>query len=681
MDGRTLYALATLLLLVQLPHLLHLPLWVSLSGSALVACRLLLLKRPRMGILTVLLSPVSVTVLATASALLINLDYGYFIGRDPSVAFLFILVAAKFAEVRRPGDATLLLCLAAFLLLTQYFYSQSILAALVSLPAAVALAFALAILRDPANPARLVELLKLVGTLLLQGLPLAAILFLVFPRLPGPLWSMPEDAMASTGLSDSMSPGSIGELSQSDAVAFRVEFDGPIPDPSQRYWRGPVLSDFDGRTWTSSTMMLETNPGYAGPPENIVDYTVMLQPHNQRWLFALDAAVSLPRSGNPVSGEPPATIGHLMSDGQMIAREPISQVTLYHQSSVLLDAVSPARYPSADTLYLPGRNLRSLDFAAQLRDSVDSDVDYARAILAHFNQQAFFYTLRPQLLGDTPVDEFLFNTRAGFCEHYAAAFVVLMRGAGIPSRVVTGYLGGEMNDDYMIVRQSDAHAWAEAFIDGAWRRYDPTAAVAPTRVQQGLAAALPGESSVPGLARRHASWLRSVRLRFDAINHQWQRLVVDFDNDTQNEFWDRLGFGQPSLWQVTAIVVLLTGAWCALVLGLPSPTQSRLPTEERLWRRLCRLLSAHGLKRRHGQSANEYLCCAIECWPARTRRIEALRQNFEALRFRQLTASEKAVRLRAVKHDLRQLMWSLLPGALLNRLPRKVNQDHAENAG
>jgi len=666
MDAQTLYALAALLLLVQLPHILHLPVWVSLGGSALVALRIILLKKPEQQVLKILLSPVAVTLIAAGSALLIKMDYGYFIGRDPSVAFLFVLVAAKFAEVRRASDATLLLCLAAFLLLTQYFYSQTILSALITLPAVVALAYALSILRDPANPSRIQEQLKLVSTLLVQGLPLAALLFVVFPRLPGPLWSLPEDAMASTGLSDSMSPGSIGQLSQSAAVAFRVEFDGTPPPSNQRYWRGPVLSEFDGRNWAVSPINHIATPQYSGSRDNIVNYTVMLQPHRQRWLFALDAAASLPASFNAAANNADAhstssqILGRLMGDGQLIANKPVSQVLRYRQSSVLSNAITPARYPGANALFLPGRNSKTISFANDLHQQSSSDQDYAQRVLQHFSKEAFYYTLSPQLLGDSPVDEFLFNTRSGFCEHYAAAFVVLMRAAGIPARVVTGYLGGEMNEDYMIVRQSDAHAWAEAFIAGAWRRFDPTGAVAPSRVEQGLSAALPDESYVPGLAREGSGWLRDTQLRWDALNHHWQRLVVDFDNDSQDNLWDKLGFPKPALWQITLTVLLFAGAWCAAVLGMPSLARSKLTSDERLWMRLCQLLASRGLIRWHSETPSEYLQRSASAWPDQMDRFRRLDTHLKALRFQSLDKSERNNARKIVQRDYYALSWALL---------------------
>lgn len=681
MDARTLYALAALLLLVQLPHILHLPVWVSVGGSALVALRIVLLKKPEQRLLKILLSPIAVTLIAAGSAVLIKADYGYFVGRDPSVAFLFILVAAKFAEVRRASDATLLLCLAAFLLLTQYFYSQTIISALVTLPAVVALAYSLAVLRDPLNPSRIGEQLKLVATLLIQGLPLAALLFVVFPRLPGPLWSLPEDAMASTGLSDSMSPGSIGQLSQSAEVAFRVEFEGVPPPSNQRYWRGPVLTEFDGRNWGVSPISHPATPQYSGSPDSIVNYIVTLQPHRQRWLFALDAATSLPRSFNAtadnaaVQDTSTRILGRLMSDGQMIATKPVSQVLRYRQSSILTDAVTPARLPDANTLFLPGKNTKTIAFANELHEASSSDQDYARRVLQHFNKQAFFYTLSPQLLGSTPVDEFLFRTRAGFCEHYAAAFVVMMRGAGIPARVVTGYLGGEINEDYMIVRQSDAHAWAEAFIDGAWRRFDPTGAVAPSRVEQGLAAALPNDSYVPRLAREASGWLRDTQLRWDALNHQWQRLVIDFDNDSQDKLWERLGFGTPALWQITLAVLLFAGTWCAAVLGMPGFARSKLGADERLWSNLCQLLASHGVIRGHSETPSEYLHrCALQ-WPTQADRLRCLDGNFNALRFEPVEDSLRDEKRTGVRLDLLALRWALFTGRKISKqAPEPVRQ-------
>jgi len=682
MDARTLYALAALLLLVQIPHILHLPIWTSLVGASLLGLRVLFLHRPNSKALKFLLSPITITLLAVASAYLIRLDFGYSFGRDPSVAFLFVLVAAKFAEIRRASDATLLLCLAAFLLLTQYFYSQTILSALISLPAVIALAYALSILRDSKNPADNTQQVKLVCKLLLHGLPLAAILFLVFPRLPGPLWSLPEDAMAKTGLSDSMSPGSIGEISKSQEVAFRVEFDGAPPAPHELYWRGPVLSEFDGRSWKASRSRIETGSRQQGSNGELHNYTVMLQPHKQRWLFALDAAVSLPTSDNAKSSEPGLQtsnrlLGRLMNDGQLLSNKPVTQLLRYRQSSILSPTLNTSLPPANSTLYLPGNNSKSIEFAQSLRRQSASDLAFARKVLHNFNSDVFSYTLKPQLLGDAPIDEFLFQTKEGFCEHYAAAFVVMMRAAGIPARVVTGYLGGQMNGDYMIVRQSDAHAWAEAYIDGAWHRYDPTSFVAPSRVEQGLSAALPDETISAGFAGFDSSWLRQTQLKWDSMNHQWQRFVVNFDNDSQDKIWDRFGIESPSMLQIVIVVLSGSLVWGLFILGIPKKNQQKFTLNEKLWRRLCRLLQSHNFTRIPSESAPHFLTRAAVHWPSQEIRLSRLNKEFNALRFQNIeTQNADAIR-KTIRHELLMLDIGITKARFTpNFLPRtsKVSQ-------
>lgn len=670
-DERSLRALAMLLLLAQLPHLLHLPPWVSLLGAAVVSARLLAHAQPQRRWLHYVLSPLSLSLLAVFSALLIRTHYGYFLGRDPCVAFLFLLVACKFAELRRARDATLLLCLAAFLLLTQYFYSQSIVSALITLPAVFALGNALAVLRDPTTARSTGKNMQLVGKLLLQGAPLAALLFIVFPRLPGPLWSLPEDSMATTGLSDSMEPGAISRLSQSDAVAFRVEFDGAPPPASTRYWRGPVLTDFDGRRWSVSPQLIEASPPLAGSQP--LNYTVTLQPHRQRWLFALDMPVSLPMSLSPDARSTRA-LARLTLDGQLLHREPVSQVLRYRQQSQTGDSYRTARPPAASTLQLANKNRRTLAFAHDLRASVRSDQAYALEVLKHFNRENFHYTLQPSLLGHAPVDEFLFATREGFCEHYASAFVVMMRAAAIPARVVTGYLGGAMNGDYMIIRQSDAHAWAEAYIGGKWQRFDPTAAVAPSRVESGMASALADGEPIPRMARLNNDWLSRMQLHWDSINHDWQRLVIDFDNDTQATFWQRLGLPKPALWQITALVIVAAGFWSVVVLGFKPWRASSARMEERIWRHFYHLLNQHGVPRQAAEAPSDFLRRATDQLPAQAPLINRLGTALGKLRFTLLTDEERNSEWQTIRQALPRLYLALWARRLLpmrgSRMPQ-----------
>ena len=313
------------------------------------------------------------------------------------------------------------------------------------------------------------------GMLLLQGLPVAFLLFVLFPRLAGPLWGLPTDASARSGLSDSMSPGQMSELSLSDAPAFRVEFDGPVPQSRLRYWRGPVLSEFNGRTWRSGSPQpgVEPAPGIGSG----IGYTVTLEPTERPWLFALEFPAALPRlDGRAASDTSGGDFAVLTRDRQFLARPTGAQMLRY--TVLRYTQVSQLRYSFPATIprrkSLPNLSCRRATahdarFARELRSAFPATAGLHRAVLAYFGHEPFVYSLSAPLLEgrpDRPV--FLFETRRGFCEHYASAFVVMLRAAGIPARVVTGYQGGEMNPNggYMIVRQSDAHAWAEAMIDG-----------------------------------------------------------------------------------------------------------------------------------------------------------------------------------------------------------------------
>jgi len=249
LSTRAYNAMALMLLLALLPHVFHLPIWVSIFGISIIALKWKSVRHNGTIKFSWLLSSRVSIVWAILSAVLIRFHYGYFLGRDPCVAFLLVLVACKFAETRKQADATTLMCLSGFLLLTQYFYSQSMLAALITIPAVITIGSALSILNEHTQrPIRAHT--RLVGRLLIQGLPIAALLFIIFPRLPGPLWSLPDESTGISGLTDSMSPGQISKLSRSGEVAFRVEFDGTPPDVGDLYWRGPVLSNFDGHNWT-----------------------------------------------------------------------------------------------------------------------------------------------------------------------------------------------------------------------------------------------------------------------------------------------------------------------------------------------------------------------------------------------------------------------------------------------
>lgn len=637
--------LGALIAAAQLPQIASIPPWVAATGLSLTLSRLIVASRRRDPDRAAdRIAPTwLLALLALAVAIAIRISYGYLLGREPCLALLFSLVGIKYIEARSTRDGVVLVCLASFLLITPFFHSQSLYAALIALPVVLLIATTLDVLaRDtgpgsPAEPWQRAVLRSI--RLIVYGIPLAALLFVLFPRLAGPLWGLPADHLARTGLSDRMAPGSIGELSLSDEVVFRVDFDGAIPPPEKRYWRGPVLSRFDGREW-SLAMHRPTTPSAVGPGE-VVDYTVTLEPHDTPWLFALELPSALPRvEGGATGGANPAEpLAGLTSSQQLIARAPVTQPLRYRQQSRLLDRY-PADRPDDVVANLrlprtPGfNNPRTVEFARALRAGQPDDEAFIGAVLSRFNREPFVYTLSPPLLDRNPVDAFLFDSRSGFCEHYASAFVVLMRAAGIPARVVTGYQGGEINPSggYMIVRQSDAHAWAEVLVVGEWRRFDPTAAVAPSRIRLGLGGALPDALGVPLLSRLDAGWLKSVQLAWDAVNHDWRRRVIGFNYTAQRELFQEWKLDGFAPWQLAVLVSTLALAWTGLAL-LWLGRRRRVDRATALWQAYCARLARAGLTR-HGYEGPVAFCTrAGEQWVTLGPQMQAIGETYATLRY------------------------------------------------
>jgi transglutaminase-like putative cysteine protease len=612
---------------------------------------------------------------ALAAAAGVHSSFGYLLGREPCVAFLFVLVGTKLLELRTARDGMLLVCLASFLLVTPFFYSQSLLAALATVPALLLVGATLEVLARPGSASTSLTSWKApIGRstkMLLQGIPLAAVLFLLFPRLAVPLWGLPADQRARSGLSDSMAPGMISELSLSDAVAFRVDFDGPAPPPQQRYWRGPVLSRFDGREWSLAPQ--RQNGSFMPADARPVTYTVTLEPHYKPWLFALDLPTRAPTiaaAADAGSDAPAVEIAGLTRNQQLIARNLVTQPLRYQQQSTLRD-----RYPAdgeldaAENLRLPRSrsygNPKTLAFARELRAQHPDDIDYIRTVLAWFTSEPFVYTLSPPILDEDPVDGFLFDARRGFCEHYASAFVVLLRAAGIPARVVTGYQGGEINPrgGYMIVRQSDAHAWAEALVDGQWRRYDPTGAVAPSRIEIGLGGALPTSEQVPLLARLDVGWLKAVQLAWDAVNHDWRHHVVGFNYDRQRSLWREWKFDRLTHWQYTALISALAMAWVGLLLGWLAWRRRRRDRAWSRWHALCLRLARAGLPRLPHEGPLAYAERAASRWPRFGAVFRVIGASYAQLRYGPVSTRADTDRERAAALARFERAIDALPGS------------------
>jgi transglutaminase-like putative cysteine protease len=474
------------------------------------------------------------------------------------------------------------------------------------------------------------------GRLLLQALPLALALFVLFPRLPGPFWALPSPGGGGrTGLSDQMNPGDITSLAQSDEVAFRVRFSGPSPRPAELYWRGPVLERFDGRRWrTQPDSLRERLPplrDYALPPapgQPVYSYEITLEPNQQRWLLPLET---------PLRWDAPES--RLAATLELLNKRPLDRRIAWSGQSVGTGSFRDPRPPERVNRDLAdGSNPRTVAMARELRRDAGSDEDYLRRILRMFREQQFFYTLQPPALGEQPVDDFLFNTRAGFCEHYASAFAILARAAGLPARVVAGYQGGERNPvaNYWIVRQSDAHAWTEVWLDGRWVRYDPTAAVAPERIENGLDAALPALAGDTLPLLGGGEWFERMALGWDAMNATWDRWVLAFGPDQQTALLEGLGIQSPSLRDI-ALACALTVSVVLVVftlLGLRSGP-ARPDRVEEVWQQLCRRLAKTVRARAPHEGPAEYAAAVAALRPDVGATVQALAGHYLRLRYEQ----------------------------------------------
>ncbi len=614
----------------------QIPLWLSLTAGAAFAWRAALTWRQWH------LPPRWLLVLLVAAGTAgVFLQYRTTLGRTPGVALLVVFLALKLLELRTARDsvATALLCY--FLVLGQFLFTQTIpTAMLAGLTVLITTAALLAASDDRPQPQ---QQLRRAGLMLAQALPFMLLLFLLFPRVQGPLWGIPQDRFtAVSGLSDTMTPGSIAQLSQSDAIAFRVQFKGTVPPQSQLYWRGPVMPSFDGRSWR----VTHTGGAYTDVPYPAigapVDYEVTLEPHGKFWLFALEMPATLP----PDSA--------LTSDYQPIARQAVRNRLRYTQRA-WPEAIAGANEAPGilrDALALPrAGNPRMRAISAGWRAQHGDD---SAAILAaaenFFSGQFLVYTLNPPLLGADIVDEFLFDTKRGFCEHFAAAFVFALRAAGVPARVVAGYQGGEVNpvDGYLVVRQYDAHAWAEAWIAGrGWVRIDPTAISAPSRINSNLANAVPAGEDLPFLARSDLAWLRELRYRLDAVTNGWNQWVLGYNPQRQRDLLASLGLNEPDWRSMTAVLSVLCGGVMLALTAWILRNRLRVDPALKAWRRFTARLARRGIAWQPWEGPLAFAERAARQAPAHAASIEAIAALYARLRYGPAPQPSDLLRLKA----------------------------------
>lgn len=627
--------LAAGLCLVVAPHTLRLPAWVNGSVAAVLVWRIYLGWRQ-----AELPHRVLLLLLALGQLVAVYFTYRTIFGRDAGVTLLVLLLALKLMETRGHRDVFVTIFLAYFVVLTNFFYSQTIPTGVYTVVTVLVITAALVGFNARARP--MLDNLGTAGALLIQAAPVMLLLFFLFPRVQGPLWGMPQDAFGgTTGLSDTMAPGSISSLSQSDAIAFRAKFPGPRPPNSQLYWRGPVLVQFDGRTWRAADPRLRHEMPLLAEGDALV-YEITLEPHNRHWLYALDMPAVMP------------TGARMTSEYQLISLVPVRARMRYEMRSYpqYRATAGGEREDLREALALPaGFNPRAQRLAREWRSASADDAGVVGRALQYFRSGGFVYTLEPAPLGRDTVDEFLFDAKEGFCEHYASSFVFLMRAAGVPARVVTGYQGGGLNpvDDYMVVRESDAHAWAEVWLGArGWARVDPTAAAAPIRVERGIAEAVPQVGALPLMIRQNLGWLRSVRNGWEALANQWNQRVLGYNPDRQREMLSWLGMQRPSwqnmamllFWSVAA-VVLATGLWLVFRMRRESGAQ-------RAWLRFCAKLRRAGLERGASEGPLHYARRAAGRLPERADSIRAIADLYVELRYGPAAGSESLMRLRGL---------------------------------
>ena len=555
-DTRDTLFLLLVIVWILLPQTTSLPVWCSaLAGAVLLWRGWLALQSKALPGKWWLLAVLAVTLGATL------MTYKTLLGRDAGVTLLVVLLSLKTLELRGRRDAFVVFFLGFFCMLANFFYSQSLLTALSMVIGLLGLLTALVNAHMPVGKPPLMQAAKTAGWMTLAGAPIMVVLFMLFPRL-APLWGVPSDAMTGrSGLSAAMQVGTIASLALDDSVALRIRFEGPPPPQRELYFRGPVLSSFDGKEWRSPQGD-GFSPRFGLTPSLVVSgtatsYEVTMEPTSRPWLFLMEAAASSP--------EVPGFRASMQPDLQWLVNRPVTELLRYKAQSHGDFTHGPLTNRLALREFVelpPGFNPRTLAFASQLRaDPKNVNASNLQLVEIAMNQLrtgGYVYTLEPGVYGANTADEFWFDRKEGFCEHIASSFVILMRALDVPARIVTGYQGGERNglDGFWVVRQSDAHAWAEVWEqDRGWVRVDPTSAVSPGRTGA-FQRLLPPQGAVQkALGGFNPSLMRQVRAGWEAINNSWNQRILNYTQNRQLDLLKNLGFKSPS-WEDLSYLLL-----------------------------------------------------------------------------------------------------------------------------
>ena len=567
--------------------------------------------------------------LALLSGLLVLFSYHSLWGRDAGVALLTIAATLKLLETEKPRDQQALLLLGFFLIVALLLFDQGFALALLALLMFGGLVTAWIGVSNPTLRA-IKPRLKAASVLMVAGLPVAIVLFVVFPRPPGALWGaqQPTSQQAQTGLSDTLNPGQFEQLASDATPAFRVTFDGPMIPPAQRYWRVLVMSTEQDGIWHADSSIFPTKSTTlhaTWDSHSAVQYTITLEPAQHRWLPALALAVERP-SQSVISETATLFSLHSLADRY--------RYTVTSDLTYQLDPNHLSRTTRTQDLAPPDGDPKLKALAATWRGQ--SPIEIRDKALDYFRTQGFSYTLTPGRLPDhDAMDAFLFTTKRGYCEHYASAFTLLMRAAGVPARIVTGYQGGERVGDYLLVRQADAHAWSEIWIKGrGWIRVDPTAVVAPERIAAGIANATRQDDALPASLRREAGLGQQFALFNDQLQNGWNQYVLGYSGSTQSDLLGRLGLAAQGLgarFGYAALVLLVV--WSLVFLlwrQFSRPSRAHLSPADQAWYPVEQALTSLDVHRFPDETLSVYCQRASQMLPGQAATIEQLHKLFSA---------------------------------------------------
>ena len=614
------------LAVVLATHIPNLPAWVIIASIAFGAWRYLLDKQqwpmPKIWALLPITMLICVGIVFTFKG---------FFGRDASLSLLVVMCALKLLETKNLRDYMLVIVLGFFLVGNLFLFNQTIATfGLSILPILLLTATLIHIsYKNASKPKPIIFNLKLAGQLLLQAVPVMLILFVLFPRIPGPLWGLPQDANSGmSGLGDNLQFGNISNLTKNSAIAFRVQFKGAAPEQSQLYWRGPVLWHQEDRSWTMSSNKIGLQAESLKVSGKPISYSITLEPHNRLWMLMLDMPTLIPNGAK------------LTHDYAVLAEKPVRSRLRYEgvsYSDYQLGLNLGERERTLSLQINEGENPKTVQLAKTWLNL--SATDKINTALQRYRQQPFIYTLRPPILGENPVDDFLFNTKRGFCEHYATSFVYLMRAAGVPARIVTGYQGGEFNPNgnYYIVRQSDAHAWAEVWLaDKGWVRVDPTAAVSPERIESGISDALDETDELPLMARADYPWLKKAYLNWDSVNNGWNQWVLGYDDKKQLDFLKKLSGKnlnlQEMLMWMMGIIALIMGLTTYLLIR---QQKAKLSPSQRLYAHYLNQLKRAGLMPNNGETVLDFAARAAKVLPNQQTQILDIAHRYNVITYSQ----------------------------------------------